>query len=158
MTKDILLYETGDGGDITIIANDVALSETLYQQIYLALFGGNTEASTKGNELETQNRFDYWANDLFHDANKKRQFNSETEKVLKEVVLNSSGRLAIIDAVKKDLKFLDNIANVNIQVSILATDRLEILLQLSGLSNQEDREYQLIWNNSKSELIFENKV
>jgi len=45
-TKDILLYESGDGGEMSIQSNDLALAETLYMQVYLAMFGGNVEEAT----------------------------------------------------------------------------------------------------------------
>ena len=62
LTKDILLRETGSGGDFAIISNDLVLGDLLYQQFYLALFGGNLQASTKGKYLENEERFDYWGN------------------------------------------------------------------------------------------------
>ena len=34
-TTDILLYETGQGGDFAIINDDLAMGESLYQQIFL---------------------------------------------------------------------------------------------------------------------------
>lgn len=38
MTKDINLHESGSGGEISIINNDLVLGEALFQQVYLALF------------------------------------------------------------------------------------------------------------------------
>ena len=100
--RDLLIYETGDGGDLKVLNNDLALTTSLYNQVYLCLFGGNVEASTKGNELENEKRFDWWANDLL-DLN----FNSETERIINTVTLNPSGRLKILQAVKNDLKPID---------------------------------------------------
>ena len=88
-TTDIQLYETGSGGDFAIVNNDLLMGESLYQQIMLALFGGNIQASTKQFYLETEERFDYWGNSLIWKDVKSKQFNSETERTLKNNALNS---------------------------------------------------------------------
>ena len=41
ITKDLNIFESGDGGELSIINEDLLFGESLYQQIYLALFGGN---------------------------------------------------------------------------------------------------------------------
>jgi len=153
MTKDILLYENGSGGEMKVMNNDLVLSETLYNQIYLALFGGNVEASTKGNELTNEERFDYWANQLFHRQRKGRQFNSITEKTLFNIVLNSSGRNEILRAIQKDLSFLNSIVDNEITVSIISKNRVEISIIMRKLSNLEDKTLQIIWDNSINEVI-----
>ena len=128
LTKDILLHETGSGGDFAIISNDLVLGDVLYQQLYLALFGGNLRASTKQTYLENEERFDYWGNGLVWPTNKARQFNSETERVLQEVVLNSSGRMKIIQAVKTDLAYLESMINFEVEVSLQSLNKISILI------------------------------
>ena len=63
-SKDLHLFESGSGGDFEIINNDLSLSETIFQSIYISLFGGNIETSTLGNEVAGQERYDYWGNSL----------------------------------------------------------------------------------------------
>ena len=63
--SDLVIYETGDGGDVVLKGNDFELTESLFNMPYLAWFGGNPGFSTTGNELENEQRFDYWANSLF---------------------------------------------------------------------------------------------
>ena len=115
-TSDIGLFSYGNGGDMAIIGDDLNTSETLYQVIYISLFGGNVSASTIGDELLTDERFDYWANELLFSENVDKQFNSDTERTLNNVVLNSEGRIKIIQAVEKDLVFLKNIVNFEVNV------------------------------------------
>jgi len=55
-TKDILLFENGDGGQLYLSKDDIQLTEVLYNQFYLALFGGNYESVTTGNEIEGELR------------------------------------------------------------------------------------------------------
>ena len=86
-TTDIHLFETGSGGDFAIVNEDLLMGESLYQQIYLALFGGNIEASTKQSYLESEERFDYWGNSLIWNTTKTKQFNSETERIIQNTTL-----------------------------------------------------------------------
>ena len=48
--KDFSIYESGDGGELLIVDDDFNLTEVLFQLVYLALFGGNVESITLGNE------------------------------------------------------------------------------------------------------------
>ena len=141
MTKDIELYESGDGGELSILNGDVSLIETLYQTIYIALFGGMADGA------------DYWANNLLFATKKNKQYVSETEKLLNEVTLNSSGRLKIARAVENDLSFIKSIANYEVNVLILSTNRIEIDILLSS-----GTELQYIWNNAKNEVIINKTI
>lgn len=152
-TKDIQIYEKGGGGEMEIISEDLLLSETLYQTIYLALFGGNLEASTIGNEIKTQERFDYWANELLFSEEKSKQFNSETEKALRSTVLNPAGRLTIKKAVEVDLSHISSVANFFVDVSILNYNKVQITVSLENIPNQSNKVSQFIWDNAKKDLI-----
>mgnify|MGYP003602008379 CR=1 FL=1 len=146
--RDLLIYETGDGGDLKVLNNDLALTTSLYNQVYLCLFGGNVEASTKGNELENEKRFDWWANDLL-DLN----FNSETERIINTVTLNPSGRLKILQAVKNDLKPIDLVANYTVEVILENVNRFKILINLTEKLNKQEKIIQILWDISKDEVI-----
>jgi hypothetical protein len=154
-TKDILIYESGDGGEISIVANDLELSETLYQQVYLALFGGNVEANTKNNILVNEERLDWWGNILFHRAESTKQFNSNTERALLEIVLNSSGRLKIIQSVNDDLKYLNDLLTFTVDVQFFDVNKIRITVLFRQKGSQEDKVLQLVYNNAKNELITE---
>lgn len=156
-TKDIALYETGNGGDIAIINNDIALGEQLYQQAYLAICGGNVAADTLGNELPTEIRHDWWGNTLIFKDTPVQQYNSQTERALHNNALNSTGRINIAMAVEKDLEYLKTIAEVSVSVSISSVNRVEILIKLSQPSNKQDVKLQVLWDNAKTEMII-NKI
>lgn len=158
MSKDILLYENGDGGEILVLNNDVSLVESLYQQVYLALFGGNIEANTTGSETETQERQDWWGNSLFFPDESSKQFNSNTERVLDNVVLNTSGRIEIQRAVEDDLKYLSSVATITVNVYIISENRVEIRVFLQRPNALEDKLFQFIWDNAEKEIIIKNKA
>lgn len=152
-TKDLHLFESGSGGELSLLNNDLELSESLFQVIYISLFGGNLEASTKGNEVDGQERFDYWGNQLLFSEQPQKQFNSETERVLNTTVLNSSGRILIQQAVETDLNFLNQIAQTQIEVSILDENQLQILIRMQALSNQQTTTLTFVYNNASNEII-----
>ncbi len=152
-TQDILLYLIGDGGEIAVQGDDIALIEVLYNQVLLALFGGNTEASTLGNEIPGQIREDWWGNSLLFPNDPGSQFNSETEKTLNNVVLNSSGRADIQRSVDADLQYLKTIANISTNVVILSTNKVQIEVGLTQPGSLQQKTFVFIWDNAKNELI-----
>lgn len=157
-TTDILLYETGSGGDFAIVNNDLLMGESLYQQIILALFGGNIEASTKQFYLETEDRFDYWGNNLIWKDVKTKQFNSETERTIRSIALNSSGRLTLIQAVEQDLSYMKSIADISVNVEILEIYKTRIVINFTEKTNQQDKLLQLVYDNAKGEVIIEETI
>lgn len=157
-SKDLHLFESGSGGDFEIINNDLSLSETIFQSIYISLFGGNIETSTLGNEVAGQERYDYWGNSLLFSENKNKQFNSETERVLDNIVLNSSGRLQVKQAVENDLIYLKNIAIYSVDIFILSRNSLKISISLTSLSNQATTLLAFIFDNASNEIITERTI
>lgn len=156
--NDIVIYETGSGGDLQLLGNDIASTSGLFNMVYMAWFGGNPEASTTGNELESELRDDWFGNALLFENEKQVQFNSLLEKTLNETALDSSGRITIEEAAKKDLEFMKDIADVSVSVSILSDDRVSITARLKEPENIEVKEFQLIWDNLKNEVIIEKTI
>lgn len=146
---DIGLYETYNGGDISIQNNDIATTSALWCQIYIALFGGNLKSSTFDN-IEGE-RFDYWAN--FFIADEDEQFNSTTERILNETPITSSGLLTIQQTVENDLGFLSKLGEVTIDVSSPKLDTVEILIKIQEPDEVTDNQYKIIWDATRSAEI-----
>ena len=157
-TKDINLYESGNGGEMSIVANDLLISETLFQQVYLALFGGNVEAVTRGDEVIGQERFDYWANSLFFADNPTRQCNSETEKFITNMPFTTSNRLKLIEYVKSDLSYLSFLINYSVDVAFESSNRVVIIVNFTEKGSQEDKLLQLVYDNAKNEVIINKMI
>ena len=157
-TKDINLHESGNGGEMAIVSNDLLMGEVLFQQVYLALFGGNLEANTIGNELVSEERFDYWANPLFFAEIPSKQFNSNTERELQKVVLNTAGRLRIIQVVNEDLSYLTILLNYDVDVQFVGTNHIRIIVNFTQKGSQENRVLQMVYNNAKGELIIDKTI
>lgn len=155
---DFSIYESGDGGELLMVNNDISLADSLLQLVYLSLFGGNTEASTLGNEIENELRYDWWANSLIFGIQPDKQFNSLTERTLKITPLSSSGRLEIQRAVEQDLTFLNQVVDVKIEVSIKGSHRVEILVSLNKYQGKENVNLQYLWDNVQNSIIMYKKI
>lgn len=157
---DLELVENGNGGDFVKTTKDLSVINGFENFPYLALFGGNTEASTPANRLPSEQDFSWWGNGLMPNDS-SIQINSLTERRLLEVALNSAGRLKIEEAIKKDLDFMKPFANVTVATFIIATDRLLISLSIIRPDNLEQKTFQYIWDSTMKELIIrgtENKT
>jgi phage gp46-like protein len=158
MSKDIAIYESGNGGDIAIMNNDIALGDQLYQQVYLALFGGNVEVSTRGDEPNGMQREDWWANSLLFGNVKAKQLNSATERALQENALNSTGRLNIIRAIESDLAYLKAFADISADASIVSNNCISITVTLKQPNTQQNTALKYLWDSAKQELITEETI
>jgi hypothetical protein len=147
--RDITIYETGSGGDIAIVNNDIDVSDSLFQQAYLAMFGGNVEADTLGNELPGELRYDWWGNSALFAGNIGSQFNSQTERALMANALNSTGRVNIQRAAEADLAYLSGIAVVTVTVVLLSVSKLQILVNMSQPANNMNVSLQVVWDVGK---------
>lgn len=141
------IYETGSGGDYAI-----SMQDELFQQFYIAMFGGNIEQNTKSQYLENEERSDYWGNSLIFRTQQGKQFNSNTERVLRDVVLNSQGRLKILNAVNQDLDYLKKIGNFTVEVYFEGVNRISIEIKMNNTKSL------FIFDNAKKELIIEKRI
>ena len=124
---DFALYETGDGSSISIKSQDIELDSSIFTRIYVSLFSTVT---------------DYWANNLF-----EIDFNSETQKALKENSLDPKGIENIKRAVESDLSNL-SFANFDVTVTIENNDKIIIKIVATDNGN-----LQVIWDITKQTVI-----
>lgn len=157
-TKDLHIFESGSGGEMKILNGDLMLSESLFQTIYLSMFGGNVEENTSENQQEGTEKLDWWGNQLFYPNNQDKWFNSNTERTLLNTVLNSEGRQTIEEAVNNDLAFLNDVIEYEVNVSIVSTNSLKISIFINEFQNQQDRQLEMVWNNAKNELIIQEVI
>lgn len=149
---DLKLVETLNGGDLVKKPKDLSVIRGLQNMPYLALFGGNVEASTPTKRIESQQAFDWWGNSLLMPQDQSTQFNSQTERVLHSVALNSAGRLLVEQAVIKDLQFMRPFANIAVRTAIVALDTIAIGILIQEPDNLQAKEFIYIWDATKQEL------
>lgn len=131
---DVFVTELAGYGDLQLKGEDLVITMGYESLPFLALFGG-TE--------------DWWGNALL--PNRDEKFDSITERTLREVALNSAGRIKIEAAIKTDLEFLKkNLPGVVITVNtfISAPDRLDIQIFI------DQQEWNLKWNPSATEGLY----
>jgi len=155
---DFSLYESGNGGELLIVDGDISLGNYLLQVVYICLFGGNVQASTLGNEIESELRYDWWANSLIFGIEPKKQFNSLTEKTLRNTPLSSSGRILIQRAIEEDLSFLNDVVDVKVEVKIKDSQRVEMTIFLNKYQGKEDVNLQYLWDNVQNSVILYKKI
>lgn len=146
---DIMIYESGDGGEINLINDDIDTIKGLTNQVYLALFGGNVEESTSENSNIGQQRLDWPGNEYMETEN---QFNSSFERKLNEINLTSAGISILLDTAKKDIDFLNDYADIEIEGNIIGLGKfqLDVKLQEPG---QKSTKLIFIWDNTKNEVV-----
>lgn len=145
---DLGIYETLNGGDLSIQQGDLWATRTLWPQIYCGLFGGNPGyLTTEASESEEQ-RGDWWGNAFLEDPDER--INTQTEYLLNNVALNSSGRLAIEQAVKNDLSFLQKIGTVSASVSIEGIDKVMIEIGITEPERLNEQRFRILWDGTKA--------
>lgn len=152
MSYDLQIAETLNGGDLRLKGNDLSAILGFQNMPYLALFGGNLESDTPVKRLPTEQDFSFWGNALFHPQQPAAQFNSRTERTLKQTPLTSAGRLIIEEAIKKDLEFMKAFAVVTVNTAIIATNNLRINIGIREPDNLQAREFIFIWDATRGEV------
>lgn len=147
---DLKIYDTDDGGDIFLRGNDMVTVEGFVNMPYIAMFGGNVKENTPARREVGQQAFDYWGNAFL--ANEAIQYNSNTERVLQEVALSSSGRILIEEAVKKDLQFMQAFAEVTISVEVTGNDKIQINIKIQEPDNLQAKQFVYVWDGTLTDL------
>lgn len=147
---DLLIYESGNGGEIKLAGGDLATTDSLANQIYLAHFGGNVEASTTGDEIEGEERLDWWGNKFFEEET-EAMMNSELERALNNNSLSSSGRAEIERRANEDVEYLSALSDVSSEVFLIGNDKIEIIDSIEEIETV----YKYLWDATKDELIEE---
>jgi len=150
--SDLQIIENSDGGDAVLKGNDLSIIDGFQNMPYLGMFGGNVDESTEIDRIDGKQYFDWWGNSLLMLSDPSIQFNSTLEKKIKETPLNSSGRIQLLNAVKNDLEFMNQFSEVEVEVSIASSDRIEILIKIQEPNNLQSNEFTYIWDSTEAEL------
>lgn len=150
---DLKIVESHDGGDVVLKGNDLVVTDSLFNQPYISLFGGNVEQSTANVGDSDHERNDFWGNSLLMRDNVANQFNSNFQKALQETVLNSSGITKLEAVVEEDLEHLKELARLTVRISLLSNAKIKIYIHLQEIETLEDQIFTYIWDATKLEKI-----
>jgi len=150
---DIVLCETGDGGDFIFKNGDFVLTNGMTNQPYLGWFGGNIggEERDKEDAPQSEQRTDWWGNDLLFQQDLQFYFNSELETLLQKSALNSGQRILIEEIAEMDLSFMEGFGSVDVEATIIDIDRIEITAKITEPDNEENKIFTFIWDATKAE-------
>lgn len=143
---DLKIIETGSGGDVVFENGDLVLGSEVYNQPYLAHFGGNKEGISD-EYIEGKPRNDFWGNTIIQD---KECFDSRFERALTQNEISSSGIKKIEQAAIDDMAYLEGFAETESTVVSKTIDRVDLH---DKISSQNNVEFSYIWNEAKDEVI-----
>lgn len=149
--NDLSIEDTTRGGDFEFYRSDFVLTAGLRNNVYLSLFGGNIEQSSNKEFRTGEERFDWWGNQLFFEGDLDRQFNSETEKTLTEVAVDSAGRSVIEAAVLRDLQSLNSVADIEVEVTLESIDRIKIKISVIERTTDVATEFEYLWDAARED-------
>ena len=154
MITDISLYESGSGGEFNLLSNDLETTGALWNNIYLALFGGNLRPENQSQEFNPDEiNFSYWQNETFYSQEPEKQLTSLTESLLNKTVINSKGLNDLEEAVGIDLQYLQALGELDISVSQDGIDRIRIDIFIQESETQTELALKFIWDNTLKEVI-----
>lgn len=138
---DVKLFNTVDGGEISVVGGITEMSSGLDTAAYLSLFGGNDEDDGSDGNPKT-----WWGN--LTETEPAKKYVSETQFLLKSIPATSENLLRIEDAAARDLQwFLDVKAasSVTVAASIPALNRITISIQIIAEGEESDFEFTENW-------------
>ena len=153
MEFDLKVIETQNGGDLVLLGNDLALDETFETMIYLAMFGGNVQASTSPDRLPTEQDASWWGNALLYADTPSLQFNSLTERTLNTTPITSAGLIKMRQAVQSDLEFMKEFAEVVVTVTSPKVDTVNIDILVTKPANLQQQRFVFIWDATLRSLL-----
>lgn len=144
---DLAIYETHNGGDVSIKGNDLELTNSVFNQPFLALFGANDE--------ETDFNDDWWGNDLFFPEDERPKYNSRFERELDRTALNSAGLRKLESILESDLKYMDELAIITSSISLISVDTIEVSISVTEPDSLIEKSFIFVWNATRNEEIRE---
>ena len=127
---DVRLFNTDDGGEITVENGRFEMSDGLETAVYLSLFGGNEDDSGS----EGDDRRQWWGN--LGENEPSRQYRSETQHLLRALPLLPASLRRIEDAVKRDLGWMvpspARAVDARATIPALNTVRIDVAVEVDG--------------------------
>lgn len=140
---DVFLFDTDDGGEISVVNGLVISDRKFSTAAYLSLFGGNVEDGGRVDNNKT-----WWGN-RFAETSEKEKIVSRFQAIIKSLPLTTKNILLAEQAAKEDLAWMvdEGIAD-EIITDIKVVDRfrceLEVIIRKDG-ELIEKSSYKVNW-------------
>lgn len=138
---DVLIFQTDDGGEITIENGEVTLTDGPESAVYLSLFGGNDDdPGLSGNTEKT-----WWGNLV--EGNEARRYRSRTQYLLETLPPTSGNLRRFEDAVKTDLAWMATElgAELAASASLPSLNRVELAIRLDLDGRRYEFKIAKVW-------------
>lgn len=152
--KNDTIYEDGNGGQLALRNNEILQTDSLATLSYLLMFGGNVESETQKENAPGELKFDWWGNNPSFESS--TWINSRTEKTLRGIEISNSSRFTIQDAVKVDVKRLEQYGKVTVEVLFPTLNRVKINITIIEPSIKKQERLSIVWDASRNEIIEKN--
>ena len=141
---DVSLFQTDDGGEITVEGGIVAMSGGLETAAYLSMFGGNEDDD--GSQDSSQG---WWAN--LDEPDTAKRYRSETQHLLQALAATTGNLIRIQDAAIRDLAWFlsEKVASsVGVVASIPGINRLKLTIDIQAIGEESRFEFVENWKAS----------
>ena len=138
---DVLLYHTGDGGEITVSAGLVEMTGGFETAAYLSLFGGNEDDDGRQGNPET-----WWGN--LDEVDPDLKYVSETQNLLRSLPATTSNLRRIEEAAKRDLQWLLSkraASSVTVSASMPGLNRITLTITIRADGEESQFEFTENW-------------
>ncbi len=127
---DVVLCQTNDDGEISVVGGIVEMSGGLSTAVYLSLFGGA----------------DWWGN--IDENIAERKYQSETQALLQGIPASSANLLRIEDAALRDLQWMLDVgaaSAVRAVASVPALNQVKIIVDIEAIGDESHFEFTENW-------------
>lgn len=125
---DVLLFQTDDNGDISIVGGVIETTDDFRTAGYLSLMGGNEDDDGSDN-----NPLTWWAN--LDETDPVNRYVSETQNLLRSLPATTGNLQQLEDAARRDLNWMLTTGAVN-ELDVVATmpglNRVRIVATMNG--------------------------
>lgn len=138
---DVQLFQTTDGGEITVELGVAAMDGGLGTAVYLSLVGGNENDSTR--EGDPAN---WWGN--LGETLPERQYRSQFQYLLARLPAIPANLRRLEDAAARDLAWLQRVdaaSKVEVSASIPALNRVKMVIYIEAFGERAAFTYTENW-------------
>lgn len=138
---DVKLFQTDEGGDLTVVNGVVEMAPGLETMAYLCLFGGN-----EGDDGRDKNPANWWGN--LDEDDPARRYRSETQNLLRSLPATSGNLKRVRDAALRDLNVFktEGIASsVEVSVTVPGLNRISIIIDIEARGEESRFEFAENW-------------
>lgn len=136
-----------NGSDFELSASTgVRETQSVINSVLIGLFGGNWQQSEPQMRMPGEPVYSFWGNS--HGVPE----NSETERLLRSMVLSTASPEIVRKSVLRDLDFMTDMFDIQCEVTIPFVNRLKIDIYLSDKKTGNNEEISYIWNAIEQEF------